>query len=77
MATAAGTAARHHGRRLARHDRAHSGGSGTRWRAAVSAEHRFHITQLVMEADAQLVELRGVHSGTTPEVSPHPAPAPQ
>ncbi|MDX3673108.1 hypothetical protein [Streptomyces europaeiscabiei] len=43
----------------------------------MSAEHRFHITQLVMEADAQLVELRGVHSGTTPEVSPHPAPAPQ
>ncbi|MDX2762921.1 DNA-binding protein [Streptomyces europaeiscabiei] len=48
---------------------AHSGGSATRWRASVSAEHRFHITQLVKEAGEQLVELRGVHSGTTAEVA--------
>ncbi|WP_308016634.1 MULTISPECIES: DNA-binding protein [Streptomyces violaceusniger group] len=48
---------------------AHSGGSATRWRAAVSAEHRLHITQLVKEAGEQLVELRGVHSGTTAEVA--------
>ncbi|WP_328443351.1 TniQ family protein [Streptomyces sp. NBC_00386] len=46
-----------------------SGGSGTRWGATVSAEHRFHITQLVKEAGEQLVELRGVHSGTTAEVA--------
>ncbi|MBP2055984.1 hypothetical protein J2Z21_009001 [Streptomyces griseochromogenes] len=46
-----------------------SGGSRTRWRATVSAEHRFHITQLVDEAREQLVELRGVHSGTTAEVA--------
>ncbi|MDW8810246.1 DNA-binding protein, partial [Streptomyces scabiei] len=42
---------------------ARSGGSGTRWRATVGAEQRFRITQLVDEARAQLVELRGVHSG--------------
>lgn len=48
---------------------AHSGGSATRWRATVSPEHRFHITQLVKEAGEQLVELRGVHSGTTAEVA--------
>lgn len=48
---------------------AQSGGSGTRWRATVSAEQRFRITQLVDEAREQLVELRGVHSGTTAEVA--------
>ncbi|WP_405763982.1 TniQ family protein [Streptomyces sp. NBC_00080] len=48
---------------------AHSGGSGTRWRTTVSAEQRFHIAQLVKEAGEQLVELRGVHSGTTAEVA--------
>ncbi|MEU5019247.1 TniQ family protein [Streptomyces angustmyceticus] len=46
-----------------------SGGSGSRWRATVSAEHRCHITQLVDEAREELVELRGVHSGTTAEVA--------
>ncbi|MEU6370337.1 hypothetical protein ABZ876_32610 [Streptomyces sp. NPDC046931] len=48
---------------------AQSGGSGTRWRATVSAEHRFHITQLVDEAREQLVQLRGVHSGATAEAA--------
>ncbi|MEV6948246.1 TniQ family protein [Streptomyces sp. NPDC051172] len=48
---------------------AQSGGSGTRWRATVPAEQRFRITQLVDEAREQLVELRGVHSGTTAEVA--------
>ncbi|MET7906215.1 hypothetical protein ABZS86_34080 [Streptomyces sp. NPDC005355] len=46
-----------------------SGGSGTRWRATVSAEQRSHITQLVDEAREELVELRGVHSGTTAKVA--------
>lgn len=46
-----------------------AGGSGTRWRATVSAEQRLRITQLVDEAREQLVELRGVHSGTTAEVA--------
>jgi len=46
-----------------------AGGSGTRWRATVPAEQRFRITQLVDEAREQLVELRGVHSGTTAEVT--------
>lgn len=35
----------------------------------MSAEQRFHIAQLVKEAGEQLVELRGVHSGTTAEVA--------
>ncbi|WP_028808882.1 hypothetical protein, partial [Streptomyces canus] len=48
---------------------AQSGGSGTRWRATVPAEQRFRITQLVDEACEQLVELRGVQSGTTAEVA--------
>ncbi|MEW2325341.1 DNA-binding protein [Streptomyces griseoincarnatus] len=48
---------------------AQSGGSATRWRATVSAEHRFRITQLVKEAGEQLEELRGGHSGTTAEVA--------
>ncbi|MEU7195516.1 DNA-binding protein [Streptomyces xinghaiensis] len=46
-----------------------SGGSGTSWRATVSAEHRFRIEQLIEEAREQLVELRGVRSGTTAEVA--------
>ncbi|GAA2485128.1 DNA-binding protein [Streptomyces longisporus] len=48
---------------------AQSGGSGTRWRATVSAEHRFHITRLLDEAREELMELRGVQSGTTAEVT--------
>ncbi|MFI5680020.1 DNA-binding protein [Streptomyces cellulosae] len=44
-------------------------GSGTRWRATVSAERRFHITQLLDEAREELVQLRGVQSGTTAEVA--------
>lgn len=50
---------------------AHSGGSATRWRGTGSVEHRFHISQLGKEAGEQLVELRGVHSGT-PRGGPHP-----
>ncbi|OKJ68838.1 DNA-binding protein [Streptomyces sp. TSRI0107] len=48
---------------------AQAGGSGTSWRATVSAEHRFHITHLVKEAGEQLLELRGMHSGTTADVA--------
>ncbi|WLW58284.1 DNA-binding protein [Streptomyces sp. YU58] len=48
---------------------AQAGGSGTRWRATVSAEHRFHITQLLDEAREELAQLRGVQSGTTAEVA--------
>nr|WP_237519969.1 DNA-binding protein [Streptomyces sp. HUCO-GS316] len=48
---------------------AQAGGSGTRWRATVSAEHRFHITQLIDEAREELAQLRGAHSGTTAEVA--------
>ncbi|MEU1785041.1 hypothetical protein ABZ553_03915 [Streptomyces sparsogenes] len=35
----------------------------------MSAEHRFRIEQLTAEARKQLVELRGVHSGTIAEVA--------
>jgi hypothetical protein len=48
---------------------AQAGDSGTRWRATVSAEHRFHITRLLDKAHEQLVELRGAQSGTTAEVA--------
>ncbi|MER5757310.1 DNA-binding protein [Streptomyces sp. NPDC002088] len=48
---------------------AQAGGSGTRWRATVSAERRFHITPLLDEAREDLAQLRGVHSGTTAEVA--------
>ncbi|MFJ9806588.1 TniQ family protein [Streptomyces wuyuanensis] len=48
---------------------AQAGGSGTRWRATVSAEHRFHITRLLDEAREELAQLRGVQSGTTAEVA--------
>ncbi|GGM24094.1 hypothetical protein GCM10010129_80620 [Streptomyces fumigatiscleroticus] len=46
-----------------------SGGSGTRWRATVSPEDRFRITQSLKEAREQLGQLRGVQSGTTAEVA--------
>ncbi|MFE2463691.1 DNA-binding protein [Streptomyces sp. NPDC059402] len=46
-----------------------AGGSGSRWRAAVSAEHRFQLEQSIAQAREQLVQLRGVHSGTTAEVA--------
>lgn len=48
---------------------AQAGGSGTRWRATVSAEHRFRITQLLDEAREVLAQLRGARSGTTAEVA--------
>ncbi|MGW4984001.1 DNA-binding protein [Streptomyces mirabilis] len=48
---------------------AQAGGSGTRWRATVSAEHRFHITRLLDEAREELAQLRGARSGTTAEVA--------
>lgn len=48
---------------------AQTGGSGTRWRATVSAEHRFHITGLLDEAREELVQLRGAQSGTSAEVA--------
>ncbi|MFF3585000.1 DNA-binding protein [Streptomyces mirabilis] len=48
---------------------AQAGGSGTRWRATVSAEHRFHITRLLDEAREELAQLRGAQSGTTAEVA--------
>jgi hypothetical protein len=48
---------------------AQAGGSGTRWRATVSAEHRFDITQLLNDAREELAQLRGVQSGTTAEVA--------
>ncbi|MFM9442132.1 DNA-binding protein [Streptomyces acidiscabies] len=48
---------------------AQAGGSGTRWRATVSAEHRFHITRLLDDAREELAQLRGVQSGTTAEVA--------
>ncbi|MFF0067198.1 DNA-binding protein [Streptomyces sp. NPDC005279] len=46
-----------------------AGGSGTRWRATVSAERRFHIMQLLDEAREELAQLRGARSGTTAEVA--------
>ncbi len=48
---------------------AQAGGSGTRWRTTVSAEHRFHITRLLDDAREELAQLRGVQSGTTAEVA--------
>jgi hypothetical protein len=48
---------------------AQPGGSGTRWRATVPAEQRFHVTQLLDEAREELRQLRGVQSGTTAEVA--------
>ncbi len=47
----------------------HSGGSGTRWRATVRAEHRLHITQLLDDAREQLAQLHGTQNGTTAEVA--------
>lgn len=46
-----------------------AGGSGTRWRATVPAEHRLRITRLLEESREQLAQLRGVQSGTTAEVA--------
>ncbi|MGW2683606.1 DNA-binding protein [Streptomyces sp. NPDC001414] len=48
---------------------AQSGGSGTRWRAAVSAGHRFRITRLLDEAREELAQLRGAQGGTTAELA--------
>lgn len=42
-------------------------GSGTMWRAAVSAEQR--ITRTIESAEEQLLQLRGVQSGPTAEVA--------
>jgi hypothetical protein len=47
----------------------HSGGTGTRWRAMVPAEHRLHITQLLDDTREQLAQLRGTQNGTTAEVA--------
>ncbi|MGP3974468.1 DNA-binding protein [Streptomyces sp. 8N114] len=46
-----------------------SGGSGTRWRATVSAEQRLRISQLLDEAREGLEQVRGAQSGTTAEVA--------
>lgn len=46
-----------------------AGGSGTRWRATVTAERRIRITSLVDEAAEQLAQVRGAHSGGTAEVA--------
>lgn len=70
VATEAGTAARHDGQQLrviAAEQQSDS--SGARWRATVSAEHRFRIEQMIAEAREQLVQLSDVHSGTTAEVA--------
>lgn len=48
---------------------ARTGGSGTRWQAAVSAEQRWRIEQLVDEAREGLEQLHGAQSGTTAEVA--------
>lgn len=45
------------------------GGSGTRRRATVPAEHRLRITQLLDDTREQLAQLRGAQSGTTAEVA--------
>ena len=44
-------------------------GSGTNWRAAVPAEQRFVITNLLGEVEEQLQQLGGVQVGTTAEVT--------
>ncbi|RCH59724.1 DNA-binding protein [Streptomyces sp. SDr-06] len=44
-------------------------GSGTNWRAAVPAEQRFVITNLLGEAEEQLQQLHGAQVGTTAEVA--------
>ncbi|GAA2470180.1 hypothetical protein GCM10010388_73490 [Streptomyces mauvecolor] len=46
-------------------------GSGTNWRAAVPAEQRFVITNLLDEAEEQLQQLHGAQVGTTAEVARH------
>lgn len=44
-------------------------GSGTMWRAAVPAEQRMLITRTIESAEEQLLQLRGVQSGPTAEVT--------
>ncbi|WP_174855487.1 DNA-binding protein [Streptomyces coelicoflavus] len=44
-------------------------GSGTMWRAAVSAEQRRLITSTLDSVQEQLLQLRGVHSGPTADVA--------
>ncbi|WP_426558384.1 DNA-binding protein [Streptomyces sp. WG5] len=44
-------------------------GSGTMWRATVSAEQRRLITSTLDSAGEQLLQLRGVHSGPTADVA--------
>ncbi|MEV2257008.1 hypothetical protein AB0I94_41830 [Streptomyces sp. NPDC050147] len=44
-------------------------GSGTNWRAAVPAEQRFVITNLLGEVEEQLQQLGGAQVGTTAEVT--------
>ncbi|MFF9476943.1 DNA-binding protein [Streptomyces roseolus] len=44
-------------------------GSGRMWRAAVPAEQRMLITRTIESAEEQLLQLRGVQSGPTSEVT--------
>ncbi|MFI1184085.1 DNA-binding protein [Streptomyces sp. NPDC020799] len=44
-------------------------GSGTSWRAAVPAEQRFLIENLLGDAEEQLLQLRGAQSGTTADAA--------
>ncbi|WSW30140.1 DNA-binding protein [Streptomyces sp. NBC_01003] len=44
-------------------------GSGTTWRAAVSAEQRFLITNLLGEAEEQVLLLRGAQVGSTADAA--------
>ncbi|RZE14662.1 DNA-binding protein, partial [Streptomyces albidoflavus] len=44
-------------------------GSGTMWRAVVPAEQRMRIGSLIGSAEEQLLQLRGVQSGSTAEVA--------
>lgn len=48
---------------------ARTGGSGTRWGAAVPGEQRWRIEGLVAEACEELEQVHGVQSGTTAEVA--------
>ncbi|MET9986834.1 hypothetical protein [Streptomyces rochei] len=57
--------------RMAAEERA--SGSGSRWRATVSAEQRSRIEESIAQSREQLAARRGVHSGTTAEVAPHAA----
>ncbi|MFD5110275.1 TniQ family protein [Streptomyces cinereoruber] len=44
-------------------------GSGTMWRATVPAEQRMLITRTIESAEEQLIQLRGVQTGPTAEVT--------